>query len=289
MPSPSAAASGSGQQPRAAPAFQMVFPPDRDYSPDLQCRVSDRSHPTFKPMPEFTLIKENFVKGSALPTTNLENLEKPPNLSFVDEILWDLARLLEGRRGVYQSSPKDFESQGSNLTRVSKHLAYVLRHSTEVAFAKDNWMGLGTLIANNPRILNSAEVIFVAVMANPKQRYEFSRPVYVSYTTRVESRVSGLYLPAIYIRARQGHSQSTSPTAGMQKLDDSCLPLVALHGTSVKKHRQHHEIRSHTGRRNHRSIGGNRETVSASGSKFTQYKFGDSVWVPTREPDMHQC
>ena len=238
MPSPPSASSGSvhqpGQQPRAAPAFRLVFPPDQDYSQDLQCRVSDRSQHTYKPMPEFTFVKENFVKGSALPTTNLEKVQKPPNLTFSNDILWDLAMMLEGRRGVYHALPGDFDSRESNLTKVSKYFAAVLRHSIQLARAKDNWMSLADIIAEKPKVLNSAEVIFMAVMANPKQRYEFTKPVYIPYISGVESRVSGFVLPAINIKARQGHSTSTSPTAGMQMLSESCLPVIALHGTSIR-------------------------------------------------------
>ena len=91
------------------------------------------------------------------------------------------------------------------------------------------------MIDHNKQKLNSAEIIFMAVMANPKQRFEFSRPVYLPYASKRESRVSGQtsYMPSILIRARQGHTASSSPTAGMVKLDESNLPVVALHGTSV--------------------------------------------------------
>ena len=76
----------------------------------------------------------------------------------------------------------------------------------------------------------------MTIMANPKQRFEFSKPVYVPYATRQESRVRGqtYYIPSISIRAKQGHTRSSNPMAGMQQLDESCLPLVALRGTSLK-------------------------------------------------------
>ena len=101
-------------------------------------------------------------------------------------------------------------------------------------------MDVGMIIDKNKRKLSSAEVIFMTVMTNPKQRFEFSKPVYVPYVpaNRRESltkyRGEIYYIPSIYIRARQGHTQSSSPTAGMELVSDSNLPRFALYGTSSK-------------------------------------------------------
>ena len=235
MPAPPSVASGSaGPLPRPA-VYQCALPLGEDYSIDLQCRVSDRSVQTYEPFPMFLVNAETYAKGKGLPKTNLEPLTKPTGLSMRDEILWDLAQLLEGKQGVYHVTPQNFDFQGSTLQATSRYLSWCLRHSTDLTLSRDNWLDLGEMIDHNKQKLNSAEIIFMAVMANPKQRFEFSRPVYLPYASKRESRVSGQtsYIPSILIRARQGHTASSSPTAGMVKLDETNLPVVALHGTSV--------------------------------------------------------
>jgi hypothetical protein len=78
------------------------------------------------------------VKGSALPTTNLEKLSKPPQPTFSNDILWDLAMMLEGRKGIIHVHPDEFKAAESPVTIASKYLAYALRHSYRLAFAEKN-------------------------------------------------------------------------------------------------------------------------------------------------------
>ena len=108
MPAPPSVASGSaGPLPRPS-VYQCALPLGEDYSIDLQCRVSDRSVQTYEPFPMFLVNTETYAKGKALPKTNLEPLTKPTGLSMRDEILWDLAQLLEGKQGVYHVTPQEF-------------------------------------------------------------------------------------------------------------------------------------------------------------------------------------
>ena len=138
--------------------------------------------------------------------------------------MWDLAMILEGRATCTSSLPNWKDPNGPHTT-LSKYISWQARHGPLLSTSENNWIGIRDLLEQRRRTMGTAETLVTTVLCNEKQRFEFSRPEYISggpaaRSQRGLSRVSEPALvPKIFVRAVQGHSRSDSPTAGQTKFD----------------------------------------------------------------------
>ena len=208
---------------------------DLCYDQKRTMTAEERQNIGIQPMPKSRILSSQ-GDTVTMPETNLQRIQRPPGLNMAEEIVWDVAMALEGRQSMEPPPASAWSDHLSMYTKVSKFLGYQLRHSQILREQKDNWISLRHLISENSKTMSSASVIFSAVMDNPKGRYEFSRPIYEEYTPHRQFRVSGhgpMLFPTVYLRAKQGHSSSSDPTAGMTKItEDNISFFCALHGTS---------------------------------------------------------
>ena len=98
-------------------------------------------------------------------------------------------------------------TERKNITRKSKHLAFLLRHDTDYAFDEHGWREVRDLVRNHGYTKSELEEI---VATNDKQRYEFN----TQHTK---------------IRARQGHSINVDV-----ELKECTPPDVLYHGTATR-------------------------------------------------------
>ena len=228
-------------------AFSLRFAPDAEYNQNRKSPVESRNASGVpRPMPDILVNRNNIPfmqvasRGecpiSQLPKTNLAEVTAPPGMCYNDSYQWSLAQLLEGKAACCQPLPT--WSHGSVHHGISKFLAYATRHSPEVKGSTENWVSVDWMLENNRHKMATPEDSFQAVFYNEKGRYQFSRPMYEAVTSKREtsmSRVSGqaFYHAKIFIRAYQGHSQSSSPAAALTKIDENNMPNNAVHGTSI--------------------------------------------------------
>ena len=232
--------------------LSLKFTSDVEYNSDFRGTVQARmSSGIPRSMPDILVDKTlvNYVPlGNSgtrplvkLPETNLVDISPPPGMNYNETYQWQLAMLLEGKAACVEPLPS--WEPGSVHFEISKHLGYATRHSSEVKTNSGNWISVDWLLNNNRRKLHTPEALFQAVFFNEKGRYQFARPQYESTQGRRatgQSRASGqnLFHAKNYVRAVQGHSVSSSPTAAMTKITENNLPNNAVHGTHISAAQQ---------------------------------------------------
>ena len=244
-----AASSAQADSAQNLTGVNLKYSDDPEYKQDYHTTVAARiASRVPRPMPELTIEKDSIpqVKMSPfnketrphvlLPMSNLEHVTPAPGMSYNEDYQWRLSKLLEGHEACVEPLPT-WDPDGPHF-RISKFLGWATRHSEEVKRNAGNWVSIDFLLDNNRRKLHTPDSLFQAVYFNEKGRYQFSRPMYeVTQPKRAtaQSRASGqvYHTAKIYIRALQGHSQSSDPTAALLKLNEDNMPPYAIHGTTV--------------------------------------------------------
>ena len=145
MPSPylgQGEAAGSGGPASSAQAdtggvFSLKFPPNVEYRTGTTTTVASRvASQTPRPMPPFVENRDNtqymIIPGTGqrpvtkLPRTNLEKVEAPPGMNYINTYIWELASLLEGKASCYEHFPT--WDPGSIHYNLSRYLGFATRH-----------------------------------------------------------------------------------------------------------------------------------------------------------------
>ena len=146
MPSPwfgQEEASGSGgpasssAQADTRGVFSLKWPPNSEYREGTTTTVASRiSSGTPRPLPPLVENRDNiqymvtlFNEArpiTTLPKTNLEKVEAPPGMNYINTYIWELASLLEGKTSCYERFPT--WDPGSIHENLSRYLGFATRH-----------------------------------------------------------------------------------------------------------------------------------------------------------------
>ena len=142
--------------------------------------------------------------------------------SYYETITKDLSRALT-HASTQNMSEESYDARDSPLRAISKSLGYHLRHNKDITLTSEGFVKLEKIWPLLPRWAATSNNIALAVVHNPKQRYELK------------------FLNQMWmIRATQGHSirEDIEESMLMEPVDrqrgNLALAGVAVHGTSLQ-------------------------------------------------------